>query len=76
MPEHSIGSARLQGTVKIRVKSDISLENLHRIIDEVTGMTGCRPCGLLGIDLYLGGDPPEFGQVGKLPGVNSASLGR
>ncbi len=75
MAEHS-GATKLQGTVKIRVRSDISLENLHRIVDEITGMTGCRPCGLLGIDLYLGGDPVEFGQVGKLPGVINATLGQ
>jgi hypothetical protein len=67
--------AQLGGTVRIHVKEDVTLENLHRIIDQIAGMSGCRTCGLLGIDLRLRGDPAEFQQIAKLPGVQSASFG-
>ena len=66
--------AELKGTVKLRVKEDVTLEQLHGIIDHIAGMSGCRTCGIMGVDLQLSGDPVEFGQLAKLPGVKAASL--
>ena len=48
---------------------------LHSIIDQISNLSGCRACGLLGIDLRLVGDPVEAGEIVKLPGVKSVSFG-
>lgn len=67
-------AASLKGTVNVRVNENVTLENLHNIVNHIVGMTGCRTCGLLGVDLILGGDPAELQQVNKLPGVQSTSF--
>ena len=67
--------ANLRGSVHIRVHEKVTLENLHSIIDQITTLSGCRACGLLGFELRLGGDPVEAGEIIKLPGVKSASFG-
>jgi hypothetical protein len=72
MPEHQ---SHLQGTVKVKVQQDVSLEQLQTIIGHIGGMTGYRTCGLVGIDLHLTGDPVETEQLTKLPGVQSVSFG-
>ena len=72
MAEHQ---SKLQGIVKIRVKEQVSLEQLHGLIDDIVIKCGCKACGLLGIDLRLSGDPVEVEQITKLPGVKSASFG-
>jgi len=69
MPEN------LRGTVRIRVTENISLENLQGIVARIAGMTGCRPCGIMGIDLQLLGDPAESQEIAKLPGVKSVTFG-
>lgn len=81
MTEQGAGTARTTGNfarpgkVNVRVASNISLENLQGIVARITNLTGCPTCGLLGVDLTLGGDPVEFGQIGKLPGVQNVSFG-
>jgi hypothetical protein len=72
MTEHL---SKLQGIVKIRVKQDVSLEQLHGLIDNIVGLTGCRTCGIMGVDLRLSGEPVELEQIAKLPAVKSASFG-
>jgi hypothetical protein len=72
MAEHQ---SKLQGVVKIRVKQDVSLEQLHDLINTVVGKTGCETCGIMGVDLRLSGDPVELDEITKLPGVKSASFG-
>ena len=71
MAEHS----NLRGTIPIRVSENVSLENLQSIVAHIAGMTGCRTCGIMGVDLRLSGDPAEFQQVAKLPGVKAVSFG-
>ncbi len=71
MPEGS----KLQGPVNVKVREDISLEQLHRIIETIVGLSGCRTCGILGVDLRLSGDPVEANQITKLPGVQSVGFG-
>jgi hypothetical protein len=65
----------LKGTVRIRVTQNVTLENLHHMLDRIVGISGCRTCGLGGIDLHLSGDPVELQEVAKLPGVQSVSFG-
>jgi hypothetical protein len=67
--------ANLQGTIHIRVNENVNLENLQGIVAHIAGMTGCRTCGIMGVDLRLSGDPAEFQQIAKLPGVKTASFG-
>lgn len=65
----------VKGTIRIRVNQNVTIENLHKIIDGIVGISGCRTCGLGGIDLHLSGDPVELQEVAKLPGVKSVSFG-
>jgi len=65
----------LTGNVHIHVAENVTLENLHTIVDRIVSLSGCRTCGLLGVDLHLSGDPVEAQEITKLPGVNSASFG-
>jgi hypothetical protein len=65
----------LQGSVHVRVSQNVTLENLQAIVGHIAGMTGCRTCGLMGVDLRLTGDPAELQQVAKLAGVQSVIFG-
>ena len=67
--------SELKGTVQIRVTENVSLEHLQGIIARVGALTGCRPCGLLGVDLRLTGDPVELQELAKTPGVKSVQFG-
>jgi len=71
MPEQQ---NKLQGVVDIQVKEDVTLEQLHGLINHIARPSGCQHCGLMGIDLRLSGDPVELQQITKLPGVKSASF--
>lgn len=71
MPEDS----KLQGAVHIKVKENITLEHLQSIVGNIVGLSGCRTCGLMGVDLRLSGDPVESSQIAKLPGVQSVGFG-
>ena len=66
----------LRGTVRVRVSQNVTLENLHNLIDRIVGISGCRTCGLGGIDLHLTGDPVELQELTKLPGVQSVTFGQ
>jgi len=65
----------LQGPVHVRVSQNVTLENLQAIVVHIAGMTGCRTCGLMGVDLRLTGDPAELQQVAKLAGVQTVTFG-
>jgi hypothetical protein len=66
---------KLRGSVHVTVRENVSLEQLHEIIATIAGMSGCRACGILGIDLRLTGDPVEASHITKLPGVQSVGFG-
>jgi hypothetical protein len=72
MPE--LNPQPLPPRLHIRVKENVTLENLNEIVGRIAGMTGCRTCGIMGIDLRLSGEPVESQQISKLPGVKSASF--
>lgn len=67
--------AELRGSVHIKVAENVSLEHLQGMIVKVVGMTGCRTCGIMGVDLRLSGDPLEAQDLAKLPGVKSVGFG-
>ncbi len=66
---------QFRGSVHIQVTENVTLENLQALLTHITGMTGCRTCGLLGVDLRLTGDPVEAKQIASLPGVKAVSFG-
>jgi len=68
-------AGNLRGTVHIRVKENVTLENLQSLVGHIVNLTGCRTCGLLGVDLRLSGDPVEAPQIANLPGVKTVSFG-
>ena len=63
-----------RGTINVRLGEKVNLQTLQGIIERITHMTGCTACGLLGVDLTIGGDPAEFRQIAQLPGVQSVSF--
>jgi hypothetical protein len=65
----------LRGGVHIRVAENVSLEQLQSLVAHIAGLTGCRTCGIMGVDLRLTGDPVEAQQIAQLPGVKSVSFG-
>ena len=69
-------NAHLQGTIHVRVTENVTLDNLQQIVAHIVGMTGCRTCGIMGIDLRLSGDPVELQRVAKLPGVKTVEFGQ
>jgi hypothetical protein len=66
---------KLQGAIHVTVKENVSLEQLQAIVASIVGHSGCRTCGILGIDLRLSGEPVEATQIAKLPGVQSVGFG-
>jgi hypothetical protein len=68
-------SENFRGVVRVKVNENVSLDHLHAIVAKIAGMAGCRPCGIMGIDLRLIGDPAESGELAKLPGVKSVTFG-
>ena len=63
-----------RSTVRVNLSESVNLETISRIVATIGGLSGCRACGLLGFDLQLVGDPAEFSEIQKLPGVQSVSL--
>lgn len=68
--------SKFQGSVHIKVKENVTLDNLTQLLARVGGLAGCQHCGLLGIDLRLSGDPVESQALGSLPGVKSVTFGQ
>lgn len=47
-----------RNTYKVHLKPEVSVQDIHSIIERILNQTGCRTCGLVGIDLsFFGGDP-------------------
>lgn len=56
------------GTISIHAGRAVKLETLQEAIKLAVGRVGCPACGLLGVDIHIGGgDPEPF----NLPGVNA-----
>lgn len=61
------------GTISIRCTRGVKIESIHEAIKQGLGLVGCPACGLLGIDLHIGGGDPEPFNI-KAPGVTGASF--
>jgi hypothetical protein len=57
--------------VSVRVAPNVKPEVLLGIIQGIGGRYGCQTCGILGVDVRLYGDPVEFPEITKIPGVQS-----
>jgi hypothetical protein len=59
--DQELGGKQRQA-VSVVVRHGIELETLNRVVATVVGQTGCRTCGLGGVDLrIIAGDPgPEI----------------
>ena len=63
-----------RSTVRVNLAPNVDVEKITAIVAAIGGRYGCRTCGLLGFDLQLAGDPGDFSQIEKLPGVASVGL--
>jgi len=64
---------RKAGTISIRCARGVKIESIHEAVKQGLGLVGCPACGLLGIDLHIGGGDPEPFNI-KAPGVTGASF--
>lgn len=63
-----------RSTVHVNLREAVDVQTISNIVATIGGRYGCRTCGLLGVDLRLSGDPVEFPEVAKMPGVKSVSV--
>jgi hypothetical protein len=50
------------GTLSIRCAPNVKIESIHAAVQQALGRVGCPGCGLLGVDIHIGGgDPEPFG---------------
>jgi hypothetical protein len=69
--EAAVGARR--GTISIRCTRGVKIESIHEAVKQGLGLVGCPACGLLGIDLHIGGGDPEPLKV-SAPGVTGATF--
>ncbi len=62
-------------SINIKLSHNVTAEQINAIVSKIGGMTGCRTCGLMGVDLRLSGDPVERQELVNLPGVDSVEIG-
>src|SRR5258707_1246847 len=62
-------AAKKCGTINIHApRGGVKIDGLIDAVKQALGRVGCPGCGLLGVDIHIGGgDPEPFGNVG---GVN------
>lgn len=75
----SAAQALLLGkSVRIGLKQDVSLADIHKALEEILRIRGCLACGFNGFDLILSGvlDPAvrQLGDLNKLNGVRFAEI--
>ncbi|MDE3195712.1 MAG: hypothetical protein KGN84_05175 [Acidobacteriota bacterium] len=64
-----------RATIGVKLAPNTNLEQIQKVIAEIGRLNGCLPCGLLGIDVRLTGDPVELGALAHLPGVQGVQFG-
>jgi len=61
------------GLVAIRCSPNVKIESIHEAVKQALGRVGCPGCGLLGVDIHIGGgDPEPFGI--DAPGIKGGSF--
>jgi hypothetical protein len=72
-PQVAAGRARKVGEISIRCSRDVKIEGIHEAVRQALGFVGCPACGLLGIDLHIGGGDPEPLKL-NAPGVTGGTF--
>lgn len=69
-----VGPARGKpGLVAIHCSPNVKIESIHEAVKQALGRIGCPGCGLLGVDIHIGGgDPEPFGI--DAPGIKGGSF--
>ena len=71
--ERKLGVKPKPGLLQIRCAPNVKIENIHEAVAQALGRVGCPGCGLLGVDLHIGGgDPEPFGI--NVPGIRGGSF--
>jgi len=61
------------GLLAIRCAPNVKIESIHEAVKQALGRVGCPGCGLLGVDIHIGGgDPEPFGI--DAPGIKGGSF--
>lgn len=61
------------GSIAIRCTPNVKIESIHAAVAQALGRVGCPGCGLLGVDIHIGGgDPEPFGI--DAPGIKGGSF--
>jgi len=61
------------GSIAIRGAPNLKIESIHEAVKQALGRVGCPGCGLLGVDIHIGGgDPEPFGI--DAPGIKGGSF--
>jgi hypothetical protein len=61
------------GSIAIRCAPNVKIESIHEAVKQALGRVGCPGCGLLGVDIHIGGgDPEPFGI--DAPGIKGGSF--
>lgn len=71
--KEAVARPRKSGEIAIRCAPSVKIESIHEAVKQALGLVGCPACGLLGIDLHIGGGDPEPLNV-KAPGINGATF--
>lgn len=61
------------GSISIRCDKGVKLESVQRAVAVALGRYGCPACGLLGIDLHIGGGDPDPFDI-NVPGIHGGSF--
>jgi hypothetical protein len=64
-------STKPRNVVQIVARPGVQLDSLNKAIALAVGQTGCRTCGLIGVDLHLVGGDPAFDQVRGIEGIDA-----
>src|SRR5262249_51985637 len=71
--QERLAVAKRPGTLAIRCAPGVKIEAIHEAVKQALGRVGCPACGLLGVDIHIGGgDPEPFGI--NAPGIKGGSF--
>jgi hypothetical protein len=73
-PKPAMAMARSKaGMVAIHCAPNVKIESIHEAVKQALGRVGCPGCGLLGVDIHIGGgDPEPFGI--NAPGIKGGTF--
>ena len=67
-------SAKPRTSVRVVLKPNVDLQTLNRALGSIIGRSGCRTCGLGGIDLVLTAGDPELENLAGTDGISAVQV--